>query len=426
MIISDPHFAVNISPFTVYLIDRHGELDPGYVDRLNSDFELTGKVFRFKHVLCSPGQLGNFMSSKYSSYLEGCNVLIRLFPNEKQYFYYMIDTIKFDCSYDFLRYSLSNFLATISYQDSKETWLYWCRIGGHASHLYETLLGFLTTHSLTLKRQNELFMLSKVFPNESQKVLIRDCNKNYGLSSSFRHVYNIPQKDLLDIEELFDIPSKENSDKLFYDVLKGTAGTTILTDYYLHQKKDDSIDVSISVKNIGHSTAGAKPMFQFECIIDNERVTIYIGETAPAVIYLYILLFAKAGKKIYRENLMQNCGIGKLPPYLECLRDAYNIFFDTNDDSMFRNWINKINKNNSRGLNQGKSNINRHLVEELKKEKKEKGLTDLIVKRFNPNYETAYGIELDSSKIFLPDELNSIVESIKNYDFDKKFGNNFK
>ena len=48
------------------------------------------------------------------------------------------------------------------------------------------------------------------------------------------------------------------------------------------------------------------------------------------------------------------------------------------------------------------------------------------MKRFNPNYETAYGIELDSSKIFLPDELNSIVESIKNYDFDKKFGNNFK
>ena len=49
MIISDPHFAVNISPFTIYLIDRHGELNPEYVERLNDDYELTGRVFRFEH-----------------------------------------------------------------------------------------------------------------------------------------------------------------------------------------------------------------------------------------------------------------------------------------------------------------------------------------------------------------------------------------
>ena len=67
MIISDPHFAVNISPFTIYLIDRHGELNPEYVERLNNDSELTGTVFRFEHFLCSPGQLGkNFMSRMYS------------------------------------------------------------------------------------------------------------------------------------------------------------------------------------------------------------------------------------------------------------------------------------------------------------------------------------------------------------------------
>ena len=44
MIISDPHFAVNISPFTIYLIDRHGELNPEFVERLNYDHELT--IFR--------------------------------------------------------------------------------------------------------------------------------------------------------------------------------------------------------------------------------------------------------------------------------------------------------------------------------------------------------------------------------------------
>ena len=66
MIISDPHFAINISPFTIYLIDRHGELNPEFVERLNNDYELTGRVFRFKHIECSTGQLSSFMSTKYS------------------------------------------------------------------------------------------------------------------------------------------------------------------------------------------------------------------------------------------------------------------------------------------------------------------------------------------------------------------------
>ena len=425
MIISDPHFAINISPFTIYLIDRHGELNPEYVERLNNDYELTGRVFRFKHIECSTGQLSSFMSTKYSSYLERCNVLVRLFPNEKQYFYYMIDTIQYKCSYEYLHYNLTNLIATISYQDSKETWLYWCRIGGNVSHLYETLLGFFATHSNILKRNNELFILNKVFPNDSD-ALLSDYSKKYLLKSIHRHVCSIPRNDLVAIEELFEIPCDKDSDKLFYDVLQGNAGISILTDFYFTQIKDESIDVSVEIKSIDYYTAGSKPQFQFDFIIDNERVSIYIGQTTSALIYLYILLFAKAGKKIYRENLRQHCGIGNLPPYLEYLKDAYNIFFDTINDSLFRNWINGINEKYGRNLNQGKSNINKLLGEGLSKlknrEKVMKSLQYLKVERYKHNNETAYGIKLDSRKIFIPNEFNFIVKRLKDYDFDKKFG----
>ena len=80
MIISDPHFAINISPFTIYLIDRHGELNPEYVERLNHDIELTGTVYRFKLIECTPGRLEKTISSNLSGYLEQCNILLRLFP----------------------------------------------------------------------------------------------------------------------------------------------------------------------------------------------------------------------------------------------------------------------------------------------------------------------------------------------------------
>ena len=70
MIISDPHFAVNISPFTIYLIDRHGELNPEFVERLNYDSELTGRVYRFKLIECTPGRLEKTISSNLSGYLE--------------------------------------------------------------------------------------------------------------------------------------------------------------------------------------------------------------------------------------------------------------------------------------------------------------------------------------------------------------------
>ena len=246
------------------------------------------------------------------------------------------------------------------------------------------------------------------------------------MKSIHRHVCSIPRNDLVAIEELFEIPCDKDSDKLFYDVLQGNAGISILTDFYFTQIKDESIDVSVEIKSIDYYTAGSKPQFQFDFIIDNERVSIYIGQTTSALIYLYILLFAKAGKKIYRENLRQHCGIGNLPPYLEYLKDAYNIFFDTINDSLFRNWINGINEKYGRNLNQGKSNINKLLGEGLSKlknrEKVMKSLQYLKVERYKHNNETAYGIKLDSRKIFIPNEFNFIVKRLKDYDFDKKFG----
>ena len=45
MIISNRLFTINISPFTIFLIDIDGQLNPEYVERLNSDITLTGNIF---------------------------------------------------------------------------------------------------------------------------------------------------------------------------------------------------------------------------------------------------------------------------------------------------------------------------------------------------------------------------------------------
>ena len=282
---------------------------------------------------------------------------------------------------------------------------------------------------------------SKVFPNDSD-ALLSDYSKKYLLKSIHRHVCSIPRNDLVAIEELFEIPCDKDSDKLFYDVLQGNAGISILTDFYFTQIKDESIDVSVEIKSIDYYTAGSKPQFQFDFIIDNERVSVYIGQTTSALIYLYILLFAKAGKKIYRENLRQHCGIGNLPPYLEYLKDAYNIFFDTINDSLFRNWINGINEKYGRNLNQGKSNINSLLGKELSKYCQYNegsctargscldyqnytimsALPSLKVENYkHKRSTTTYGISLTEDKIIVPEEFMPIVEKIKEFDFDRVF-----
>lgn len=420
MIISDPHFAVNISPFTVYLIDRHGELNPEYVDRLNTDIELTGEVFRFKHILCSPGQLGNFMSSEYSSYLEECNVLVRLFPSQTKIFYFQIDTFEFLCSYEYFRYKMSIFIASITYQNNKNTGLYWHEMSiDHieGADLYNRFVKFLRNHSHNLKTSNERFLLERAFPNDT--FLISKFWQNNRAYSA-----NLYSTELQNIEDLFELPNNEESDKLFYDVLNGTAGTSILTEYLLLQPEDETIDVSVEISYIGHSTGGEKPQYRFDYIIDNVRIPVYTAQIASAVIYLYILLFAKAGKKIYRENLRQNCGKLDLPPYLEILKNAYCIFLDTQNENKFKEWINRINNNDGRNLNQGKSNINSILMKRLENhsQREKNGLKPLLVKNYKQNDLTAYGISLNQDKIIVPEEFMPIVESITKFDFDGKFG----
>ena len=449
MIISDPHFAVNISPFTIYLIDRHGELNPEYVDRLNSDFELTGEVFRFKHILCSPGQLGyNFMSREYSSYLERSNVLVRLLPSQTEIFYFQIDKFAFRCSYDYFRYQASVFIASITYQNDKNAALYWGRLSFdqiNGFHLHNIFCKFLNDHSINLRNSNEIFLLEKAFPQDASLLIKLNHKKKMPHS-------RLCKIEICEIEDLFELPNKEESDNLFYKVLNGTAGTSILTEYHLNQPKDEAIDVSLKISYIGHSTGGEKPQYQFDCIIDDVTISVYMGQITSAVIYLYVLLFAKAGKKIYRDNLRQNCGKFDLPPYMEILKEAYNTFFYgveksdisclsiNRDDSNFKRWINRINNDNSRNLNQGKSNINSLLGKELSKNRLDgcdslprelykqshyddimRGLPYLKVENFKQKGMTAYGISLSEDKIIVPEEFLPIVEMIKDFDFDRVF-----
>ena len=244
MIISDPHFAINISPFTIYLIDRHGELNPEYVERLNYDYELTGRVFRFEHFFCSPGDLGNnFMSRMYSRYLEKCNVLVRLFPSQTEIFYFQIDTFTFSCSYEYFRYQASVFIASITYQNDKNAALYWSSLSFdkiNGFHLHSLFCSFLKDHSNYLRNSNEKFILEKAFP--------KDADLLQKLSERKRVQRAHLDKMLIDeIVDLFELPDNDESNKLFSDVLSGTARSSILTEYHLIQPKNENIDAGKTI-----------------------------------------------------------------------------------------------------------------------------------------------------------------------------------
>ena len=118
-------------------------------------------------------------------------------------------------------------------------------------------------------------------------------------------------------------------------------------------------------------------------------------------------------------------------------RDDYLSFQNNKDDENFKMWINKINNNNSRNLNQGKSNINSLLGKELSKYcQYDEGscldyqnytimsaLPSLKVENYkHKRSTTTYGISLSEDKIIVPEEFMPIVERIKEFDFDRVFG----
>ena len=164
MIISDPHFAINISRFTIYLIDRHGELNPEFVERLNYDSELAGRVYRFKLIECTPGRLEKTISSNLSGYLEQCNILLRLFPTPNHQYSYLTDIIRFEYSYDFFRFKIMDFLSSNTYPQNYYTEEYWNNTGGN--YRYHVFINFLNFHSSCLEYSMDKFLIKRTFDND--------------------------------------------------------------------------------------------------------------------------------------------------------------------------------------------------------------------------------------------------------------------
>lgn len=418
MIISNRLFTINISPFTIFLIDRDGQLNPEYVERLNSDITLTGNVYRFKYILCNPLQISKSQELKY---IEHCNILCRLFPNKSHLFHYMIDTLEFNCSYEFFHYAISRYISSISYQNVNSIDQNWLNINEKVNNDGKKVINifkdFFTYHYSYLKYQNEKLIIEKVFPYDDVQLSFN----NHSELSSYRQ---IEYSDIIAIEKLFKFPGAEDSDQLFMCLINNREETKITPESDLFAELYGEITgISVEVKRMSKpDSTGLKHIYSFAFSIYYESVSISMKQSTSAIIYLFVLLFAKAGKKLYLNKLQLNDN-GGLSPHLECLQKAYNLFFNKQAKIDFKAWLADNYMSDKRKFDQGIYNIKIILNNKLYHTDKTlvKVLPIINVNSYLIKNHIAYGISLNADKIILPEEFMPIVKRIKELDFD---GNN--
>ena len=421
MIISDPHFAVNISPFTVYLIDRHGELNPEYVDRLNSDIDLTGTLYRFKLIKCTPGRLEGMIPSNLSGYLAQCNILIRLFPTQTHPYSYLTDKLRFEYNYDLLRFKIMEFMSSITYPENDYTENFWKQKGDYASN-YTNFIRLLNFHSSCLEKNIDEFLINKAFRNNIAD-FFSPMNEAY-----LKYMDRFNLKGTLD---LFNLPDESESTFLFSNIMNGKVKPCSMDGISLKEEKEKDVYIEI-VKTERYNVYDYKPKYLFRCHFDLDIVPVYIGRPIPAIIYLYVVLFAKAGKKLNRECLKWYYDRDNYPDYLDCLEDAYNVFFKNQAAKNFKEWlkfdVNKIGEDNDKwhNLDMAKGSISRLIMGQIRKyddrlSDDKNSIDKITVFTYSKKFQTTYGIKLSPDKIIVPEEFMPIVERIKELDFD---GNN--
>lgn len=421
MIISDPHFAVNISPFTVYLIDRHGELNPEYVDRLNSDIELKGNLYHFNLIECKSGKLEGMMPSRLSDYLEQCNILVRLFPTQTHPYSYLTDKLRFEYSYDLLRFKIMEFMSSITYPENDYTENFWKQKGDYESN-YTNFIRLLNFHSSRLEKDIDEFLINKAFSNNIADSF-SSMNEEY-----LRYMVRFDLKGTMD---MFNLPDESESTVLFSNIMNGKVKPCSMDGISLKEEKEKDVYIEI-VKTERYNVYDYKPKYLFACHFDLDIVPVYIGRPIPAIIYLYVLLFAKAGKKLNRECLKWYYDKDNYPDYLDCLEDAYNVFFKNQAAKNFKEWlkfdVNKIGEDNDKwhNLDMAKGSIGRLIMGQIRKyddrlSDDKNSIEKITVFTYSKKFQTTYGIKLSPDKIIVPEEFMPIVERIKELDFD---GNN--
>ena len=115
---------------------------------------------------------------------------------------------------------------------------------------------------------------------------------------------------------------------------------------------------------------------------------------------------------------------------MNCLEDAYNIFFNNQAAKKFKTWlkedVNKIGDFNDkwRNLNQAKGSIGMLIEKQIIKfdDSLLEDMSQLKVLTYTKKFQTTYGISLSEDKIIVPEEFMPIVEKIKEFDFDRVFG----
>lgn len=421
MIISDPHFAVNISPFTIYLIDRHGELNPEYVDRLNTDIDLTGTLYRFKLIECTPGRLEGMIPSNLSGYLEQCNILVRLFPTQTHPYSYLTDKLRFEYSYDLLRFKIMEFMSSITYPENDYTENFWKQKGDYKSN-YTNFIRLLNFHSSRLEKDIDEFLINKAFSNNIADSF-SSMNEEY-----LRYMGRFDLKGTMD---MFNLPDESESTFLFSNIMNGEVKPCSMDVISLKKEKEKDVYIEI-VQTERYNVYDYKPKYLFRCHFDLDIVPVYIGRPIPAIIYLYVVLFAKAGKKLNRECLKWYYDRDNYPDYLDCLEDAYNVFFKNQAAKNFKEWlkfdVNKIGEDNDKwhNLDMAKGSISRLIMGQIRKyddrlSDDKNSIDKITVFTYSKKFQTTYGIKLSPDKIIVPEEFMPIVERIKELDFD---GNN--
>ncbi|MBR5716680.1 MAG: hypothetical protein IKX59_08840 [Bacteroidales bacterium] len=437
-IFKDNKKQLNINPLVVYFImtPEEKEQHARDIERLNRSKTMNHNLFEFNTVVRARYN-NNVLTKGLIKDMEENNVIVKLFGNDDERFFYAFETVEF--MEGIFENQIESFLYDVCKLNVKNLKSEKKRLGCYPSkerkEAVEILLksftevvndfGFDKVHAIASRWSS--VSCSPVSNCNASKIPpgIKD-DIRYAMGSEEGRKKEDAKKRLIAmIEGWFDAPSSGYSKKVLTGAVDNTKSETLEEDNYTRHPSSQVPTISVEIKKItvlNRKDGSRRENYGFVYNIDGEIVEMYIGGTEPAMIYACTLLKQYTGARFYLDDLRIRKGeLSRFNPNtperkylnatLEWIRQIYKVFVPSAAKD-FPEWyaslFNFLDKSPGHPIYQGKSACNSKISKTLKEYRKAIYFCTLQVREDSKG--KFYEVDLPSSEsIKLSDELLKLV-----------------
>lgn len=416
-IIKDELRQINLHPLVIYCIvspkDPKERIEA--LNRLNRYKAYTRGLFKFQ-LIERDGTFNEDLTPDLIDKIKRCNMFVRLIDDGSNCFCYARNKVNYNLSPDEIDYSIQKFVVdvcmqNISHLESRTA---------QCAHQEDSSQQMWTLHRMQQVFQEALNL--KKARHISWSRLIDD-----EVSVSSNGILHA-EKVVLDSSES-RLTQKDNQLKKFIRQLEETLASEVNKEWLLAElrrvdeapsleESDENAQssvkrkptISVEIKQVVKQTLKSgreKTAYGFVFTIDDETYSVYLGGKEQTMIYACALLRQKMGQKMYRHEFINNSR--GLSPETEFTREKakpwikkiYEFLFK-NDSCEFAKWYSKLETNSGQPLNQGKSQINSKIKDNLP----ESAVYFCKVNTKSDDLgDTYYDIQIPAEKITVPEEL---------------------